>query len=193
MIPSKRGDCLQISYKFVRLQRGARGAARRGVCNSRAPAWVRSRGGAWASSCGAETGACQWAWGSHWGKDPEISPFAHTCWHSTCHARGQPGKTTFIHHCLLGLSRVIRPAFVKMFSHHKPDKWDHLWSQMLFLFQPSSWASVTSKNLPPGGVVPATGVPPHVVRVPSAQVDVHNQRFHLRNIILGLGIEFDTF
>ncbi len=46
------------------------------------------------------------------------------------------------------------------------------------LFQPSSWASVTSKNLPPGGVVPATGVPPHVVRVPSAQVDVHNQRFH---------------
>ncbi|XP_016108331.1 ras GTPase-activating protein-binding protein 1-like [Sinocyclocheilus grahami] len=37
--------------------------------------------------------------------------------------------------------------------------------------RPSSWASVTSKNLPPGGVVPATGVPPHVVRVPSAQVD----------------------
>ncbi|XP_065122555.1 ras GTPase-activating protein-binding protein 1 isoform X2 [Paramisgurnus dabryanus] len=35
--------------------------------------------------------------------------------------------------------------------------------------QPSSWASVTSKNLPPGGVVPATGVPPHVVRVPLAQ------------------------
>ncbi|KAK7138211.1 hypothetical protein R3I94_013747 [Phoxinus phoxinus] len=32
-----------------------------------------------------------------------------------------------------------------------------------------SWASVTSKNLPPGGVVPATGVPPHVVRVPSTQ------------------------
>lgn len=32
-----------------------------------------------------------------------------------------------------------------------------------------SWASVTSKNLPPGGVVPATGVPPHVVRVPSVQ------------------------
>ncbi|XP_052011066.1 ras GTPase-activating protein-binding protein 1-like [Xyrauchen texanus] len=35
--------------------------------------------------------------------------------------------------------------------------------------RPSSWASVTSKNLPPGGVVPTTGVPPHVVRVPSAQ------------------------
>ncbi|XP_057206068.1 ras GTPase-activating protein-binding protein 1 isoform X2 [Triplophysa rosa] len=35
--------------------------------------------------------------------------------------------------------------------------------------RPSSWASVTSKNLPPGGVVPVTGVPPHVVRVPSAQ------------------------
>ncbi|XP_073676379.1 ras GTPase-activating protein-binding protein 1 isoform X2 [Garra rufa] len=35
--------------------------------------------------------------------------------------------------------------------------------------RPSSWASVTSKNLPPGGVVPATGVPPHVVRVPSTQ------------------------
>uniref|UniRef100_A0A671Q8W2 Ras GTPase-activating protein-binding protein 1-like n=1 Tax=Sinocyclocheilus anshuiensis TaxID=1608454 RepID=A0A671Q8W2_9TELE len=38
--------------------------------------------------------------------------------------------------------------------------------------RPSSWASVTSKNLPPGGVVPATGVPPHVVRVPSAQPHV---------------------
>ncbi|XP_016145144.1 ras GTPase-activating protein-binding protein 1-like [Sinocyclocheilus grahami] len=38
--------------------------------------------------------------------------------------------------------------------------------------RPSSWASVTSKNLPPGGVVPATGVPPHVVRVPSAQLRV---------------------
>ncbi|XP_059371462.1 ras GTPase-activating protein-binding protein 1 isoform X1 [Carassius carassius] len=35
--------------------------------------------------------------------------------------------------------------------------------------RPSTWALVTSKNLPPGGVVPATGVPPHVVRVPSAQ------------------------
>ncbi|XP_052005849.1 ras GTPase-activating protein-binding protein 1-like [Xyrauchen texanus] len=38
--------------------------------------------------------------------------------------------------------------------------------------RPSSWASVTSKNLPPGGVVPATGVPPHVVRVPPAQMRV---------------------
>lgn len=43
---------------------------------------------------------------------------------------------------------------------------------MISCFQQFSWASVTSKNLPPGGVVPATGVPPHVVRVPSAQVDV---------------------
>ncbi|TRZ04217.1 hypothetical protein DNTS_008030 [Danionella cerebrum] len=33
----------------------------------------------------------------------------------------------------------------------------------------SSWASVTSKNLPPGGVIPSTGISPHVVRVPPAQ------------------------
>uniref|UniRef100_A0A2K5JP27 Ras GTPase-activating protein-binding protein 1 n=1 Tax=Colobus angolensis palliatus TaxID=336983 RepID=A0A2K5JP27_COLAP len=30
-----------------------------------------------------------------------------------------------------------------------------------------SWASVTSKNLPPSGAVPVTGIPPHVVKVPS--------------------------
>uniref|UniRef100_A0AAY4EN68 GTPase activating protein (SH3 domain) binding protein 1 n=1 Tax=Denticeps clupeoides TaxID=299321 RepID=A0AAY4EN68_9TELE len=34
---------------------------------------------------------------------------------------------------------------------------------------PFSWASVTSKNLPPGGVVPTSGVPPHVVKVPPPQ------------------------
>ncbi len=183
MIPSKWGDCLQISYKFVCLQRGARGATWRGVCNPRAPAWARSRDGAWASSCGAETGACQRAWGSHWGKDPEISPFTHTCWHDTRHARGQPGKTpSFITVCWVSLVSINL----------------HLWRCAVItnriseisckvkcvLFQPSSWASVTSKNLPPGGVVPATGVPPHVVRVPSAQVDVHNQRLSLlRNAI----------
>ncbi|XP_062856678.1 ras GTPase-activating protein-binding protein 1 [Trichomycterus rosablanca] len=32
--------------------------------------------------------------------------------------------------------------------------------------RPFSWALVTSKNLPQGGVVPATGIPPHVVRAP---------------------------
>ncbi|XP_053735066.1 ras GTPase-activating protein-binding protein 1 [Synchiropus splendidus] len=32
--------------------------------------------------------------------------------------------------------------------------------------RPFSWASVTSKNLPPGGVVPASGFPPHVVKAP---------------------------
>ncbi|XP_036404788.1 ras GTPase-activating protein-binding protein 1 isoform X1 [Megalops cyprinoides] len=35
--------------------------------------------------------------------------------------------------------------------------------------RPFSWASVTSKNLPPGGVVPASGIPPHVVKVPAVQ------------------------
>uniref|UniRef100_A0A8C7FV66 GTPase activating protein (SH3 domain) binding protein 1 n=1 Tax=Oncorhynchus kisutch TaxID=8019 RepID=A0A8C7FV66_ONCKI len=36
------------------------------------------------------------------------------------------------------------------------------------LLQPFSWASVTSKNLPPSGAVPVSGIPPHVVKVPSA-------------------------
>uniref|UniRef100_A0A3Q1IUC9 Uncharacterized protein n=1 Tax=Anabas testudineus TaxID=64144 RepID=A0A3Q1IUC9_ANATE len=31
--------------------------------------------------------------------------------------------------------------------------------------QPFSWASVTSKNLPPSGAVPVSGIPPHVVKV----------------------------
>ncbi|KAJ8282131.1 hypothetical protein COCON_G00046500 [Conger conger] len=35
--------------------------------------------------------------------------------------------------------------------------------------RPFSWASVTSKNLPPGGVVPASGIPPHVVKAPAVQ------------------------
>uniref|UniRef100_A0A8C8F7C0 GTPase activating protein (SH3 domain) binding protein 1 n=1 Tax=Oncorhynchus tshawytscha TaxID=74940 RepID=A0A8C8F7C0_ONCTS len=34
--------------------------------------------------------------------------------------------------------------------------------------RPFSWASVTSKNLPPSGAVPVSGIPPHVVKVPSA-------------------------
>uniref|UniRef100_A0A4W3GE20 Ras GTPase-activating protein-binding protein 2 n=1 Tax=Callorhinchus milii TaxID=7868 RepID=A0A4W3GE20_CALMI len=32
-----------------------------------------------------------------------------------------------------------------------------------------SWASVTSKNLPPSGVIPTTGIPPHVVKAPTPQ------------------------
>uniref|UniRef100_A0A3B4XJN7 GTPase activating protein (SH3 domain) binding protein 1 n=1 Tax=Seriola lalandi dorsalis TaxID=1841481 RepID=A0A3B4XJN7_SERLL len=37
--------------------------------------------------------------------------------------------------------------------------------------QPFSWASVTSKNLPPSGAVPVSGIPPHVVKVtPTAPV-----------------------
>uniref|UniRef100_A0A8D0GBI3 Ras GTPase-activating protein-binding protein 1 n=1 Tax=Sphenodon punctatus TaxID=8508 RepID=A0A8D0GBI3_SPHPU len=32
-----------------------------------------------------------------------------------------------------------------------------------------SWASVTSKNLPPSGAVPVSGIPPHVVKVPASQ------------------------
>uniref|UniRef100_A0A8C7H579 GTPase activating protein (SH3 domain) binding protein 1 n=1 Tax=Oncorhynchus kisutch TaxID=8019 RepID=A0A8C7H579_ONCKI len=34
--------------------------------------------------------------------------------------------------------------------------------------RPFSWASVTSKNLPPSGAVPVSGIPPHVVKVPLA-------------------------
>ncbi|ELK28331.1 Ras GTPase-activating protein-binding protein 1 [Myotis davidii] len=37
-----------------------------------------------------------------------------------------------------------------------------------------SWASVTSKNLPPSGAVPVTGIPPHVVKVPASQVNYGN-------------------
>ncbi|TNN47198.1 Ras GTPase-activating protein-binding protein 1 [Liparis tanakae] len=33
---------------------------------------------------------------------------------------------------------------------------------------PFSWASVTSKNLPPSGAVPVSGIPPHVVKVATA-------------------------
>ncbi|XP_063303929.1 ras GTPase-activating protein-binding protein 1 isoform X1 [Pelobates fuscus] len=32
-----------------------------------------------------------------------------------------------------------------------------------------SWASVTSKNLPPSGAVPVSGIPPHVVKVQASQ------------------------
>ncbi|XP_075947482.1 ras GTPase-activating protein-binding protein 2 isoform X3 [Anarhichas minor] len=32
-----------------------------------------------------------------------------------------------------------------------------------------SWASVTSKNLPPSGTVPSSGIPPHVVKATSSQ------------------------
>uniref|UniRef100_G3PXB8 GTPase activating protein (SH3 domain) binding protein 1 n=1 Tax=Gasterosteus aculeatus aculeatus TaxID=481459 RepID=G3PXB8_GASAC len=32
--------------------------------------------------------------------------------------------------------------------------------------RPFSWASVTSKNLPPSGAVPVSGIPPHVVKAP---------------------------
>ncbi|XP_026991643.1 ras GTPase-activating protein-binding protein 1 isoform X3 [Tachysurus fulvidraco] len=35
--------------------------------------------------------------------------------------------------------------------------------------RPFSWALVTSKNLPQGGVVPASGIPPHVVKAPANQ------------------------
>ncbi|MEJ1272951.1 hypothetical protein NN561_003810 [Cricetulus griseus] len=44
-----------------------------------------------------------------------------------------------------------------------------------------SWASVTSKNLPPSGAVPVTGTPPHVVKVPPSQRDqrVREQRINI--------------
>ncbi|KAM8878863.1 ras GTPase-activating protein-binding protein 2 isoform 2-T2 [Spinachia spinachia] len=35
-----------------------------------------------------------------------------------------------------------------------------------------SWASVTSKNLPPSGTVPSSGMPPHVVKAPSSQTRI---------------------
>ncbi|XP_072519365.1 ras GTPase-activating protein-binding protein 1 [Salminus brasiliensis] len=35
--------------------------------------------------------------------------------------------------------------------------------------RPFSWALVTSKNLPQGGVVPPSGIPPHVVKAPATQ------------------------
>ncbi|KAL0973723.1 hypothetical protein UPYG_G00210090 [Umbra pygmaea] len=43
--------------------------------------------------------------------------------------------------------------------------------------RPFSWASVTSKNLPPSGAVPVSGIPPHVVKVPSipARVEVKSE------------------
>lgn len=44
-------------------------------------------------------------------------------------------------------------------------------SKLLPPLQPFSWASVTSKNLPPSGAVPVSGIPPHVVKVvPAAPV-----------------------
>uniref|UniRef100_A0A3B4XQ08 GTPase activating protein (SH3 domain) binding protein 1 n=1 Tax=Seriola lalandi dorsalis TaxID=1841481 RepID=A0A3B4XQ08_SERLL len=44
--------------------------------------------------------------------------------------------------------------------------------------RPFSWASVTSKNLPPSGAVPVSGIPPHVVKVtptPRAEVKPESQ------------------
>ncbi|KAJ8015086.1 hypothetical protein DPEC_G00022490 [Dallia pectoralis] len=50
-----------------------------------------------------------------------------------------------------------------------------------------SWASVTSKNLPPSGAVPISGIPPHVVKVPSTtpraevKTEATAQRTHQRD------------
>lgn len=46
--------------------------------------------------------------------------------------------------------------------------------------RPFSWASVTSKNLPPSGAVPVSGIPPHVVKAtptapPRAEVKAETQ------------------
>uniref|UniRef100_A0A8C6K6J1 G3BP stress granule assembly factor 1 n=1 Tax=Nothobranchius furzeri TaxID=105023 RepID=A0A8C6K6J1_NOTFU len=40
---------------------------------------------------------------------------------------------------------------------------------------PFSWASVTSKNLPPSGAVPVSGIPPHVKVAPTAQPRVETK------------------
>uniref|UniRef100_A0A671WMJ8 G3BP stress granule assembly factor 2b n=1 Tax=Sparus aurata TaxID=8175 RepID=A0A671WMJ8_SPAAU len=48
----------------------------------------------------------------------------------------------------------------------------NLFSQISFVFnilQTFSWASVTSKNLPPSGTVASSGISPHVVKAPSSQ------------------------
>uniref|UniRef100_A0A1A8MK49 GTPase activating protein (SH3 domain) binding protein 1 n=2 Tax=Nothobranchius TaxID=28779 RepID=A0A1A8MK49_9TELE len=41
--------------------------------------------------------------------------------------------------------------------------------------RPFSWASVTSKNLPPSGAVPVSGIPPHVKVAPTAQPRVETK------------------
>ncbi|XP_061542621.1 ras GTPase-activating protein-binding protein 1 isoform X1 [Phycodurus eques] len=44
--------------------------------------------------------------------------------------------------------------------------------------RPFSWASVTSKNLPPSGAIPVSGISPHVVKAPPAapaRVDVKSE------------------
>ncbi|XP_075421386.1 ras GTPase-activating protein-binding protein 2 isoform X2 [Ascaphus truei] len=38
-----------------------------------------------------------------------------------------------------------------------------------------SWASVTSKNLPPSGTVPSSGIPPHVIKAPASQQRVESK------------------
>ncbi|XP_053317588.1 ras GTPase-activating protein-binding protein 2 [Spea bombifrons] len=38
-----------------------------------------------------------------------------------------------------------------------------------------SWASVTSKNLPPSGTVPSSGIPPHVIKAPASQARGENK------------------
>jgi len=40
---------------------------------------------------------------------------------------------------------------------------------LLHFLQAFSWASVTSKNLPPSGTVSSSGIPPHV-KAPVSQV-----------------------
>lgn len=44
--------------------------------------------------------------------------------------------------------------------------------------QTFSWASVTSKNLPPSGTVPTSGISPHVVKAPSSQVTTPGLEYH---------------
>ncbi|XP_068089009.1 ras GTPase-activating protein-binding protein 2 isoform X2 [Hyperolius riggenbachi] len=39
-----------------------------------------------------------------------------------------------------------------------------------------SWASVTSKNLPPSGTVPSSGIPPHVIKGPASQSRTENKQ-----------------
>uniref|UniRef100_A0A8C4X486 G3BP stress granule assembly factor 2b n=1 Tax=Erpetoichthys calabaricus TaxID=27687 RepID=A0A8C4X486_ERPCA len=60
--------------------------------------------------------------------------------------------------------RTPSPPFEPTSSTQEPPK-----VCLLHSLQAFSWASVTSKNLPPSGSVPSSGIPPHVVKAPASQ------------------------
>nr|XP_023959706.2 ras GTPase-activating protein-binding protein 1 [Chrysemys picta bellii] len=54
-------------------------------------------------------------------------------------------------------------------SDTEPPEGNQTMPSQLMVVTTFSWASVTSKNLPPSGAVPVLGIPPHVVKVPASQ------------------------